>query len=95
MTIIGSARIRALSIISIMVIVVLMLLASASQATGEVTATISYRVHPGDTLWSIAQEFGPDGQDTRSIIATIERINELDGAMLQAGQVLELPDISR
>jgi nucleoid-associated protein YgaU len=92
MTTISSARFRALSIISITVIVVLLLLASASQATGEVTATVSYRVHPGDTLWSIAQTFGPDGQDVRSVIATIERMNDLDGGMLQAGQLLELPD---
>lgn len=94
MTNINSARIRALSIISITVVVVLLLLASASQATGQITETYDYRVRPGDTLWGIAGEHGPEGQDRRSVIATIERINELDGGVLQAGQVLVLPVVS-
>ena len=93
MTIATSARIRALSIISITVVVVLLLLASASHATGEVSETFDYRVKPGDTLWQIAQTHGPEGRDVRAIVATIERINGLDGAMLQAGQVIELPAI--
>ena len=91
MTITSSARIRALSIISITVMVVLLLLASASHATGTVTDTMDYRVKPGDTLWHIAEAHAPDGQDVRSAIATIERINDLDGGILQAGQVLEIP----
>ena len=91
MTITSSARIRALSIISITVVVVLLLLASASHATGTVSETVDYRVKPGDTLWHIAEEHAPAGQDVRSAIATIERINDLDGGVLQAGQVLAIP----
>ena len=91
MTITNSARIRALSIISITVVFVLLLLASASHATGEVTETFEYRVRPGDTLWHIAQEYGPDGRDTRAIVSTIERINSLDTGILQAGQLIEIP----
>jgi LysM repeat protein len=94
MTIATSARIRALSIISIAAMVVLLLLASASHATGQITDTYDYRVKPGDSLWRIAESHGPDGQDVREIVATIERINDLDGAGLQAGQVLEIPVIS-
>ena len=94
MTTATSARIRALSIISITVMVVLLLLASASHATGEVTETFDYRVKPGDTLWEIAETHGPDGRDVRAIVSTIERINNLEGAMLQAGQVIELPLVS-
>ena len=94
MTITNSARMRALSIISITVVFVLLLLASASHATGEITDTFEYRVRPGDTLWDIAREHGPHGRDVRSIVATIERINGLDGGVLQAGHVLELPIIS-
>jgi Tfp pilus assembly protein FimV len=91
MTITNSARLRALSIISITVVIVLLLLASASYATGQVTETFDYRVRPGDTLWGIAGEFGPEGQDRRAVIATIERINDLGGGVLQAGEVLEIP----
>lgn len=91
MTITNSARIRALSIISITVVVILLLLASASHATGQITGTFDYRVKPGDSLWRIAESHGPSGQDVRGIVATIERINGLDGGILQAGQVLEIP----
>ena len=88
---IASARIRALSIISITVVVVLLLLASAVQATAEPGETISYRVRGGDTLWHIAQEYGPDGADRREVVAIIERINRIDGGELTVGQVIEIP----
>lgn len=91
MTLIQSARIRALSIISITVIVVLLFLSSAVQATGQVTETADYRVKPGDTLWQIAQTHGPEDADTRRIVAVIEKINQIDGGYLQAGQVIEIP----
>ena len=91
MTLIQSARFRALSIISITVIVVLLFLSSAVQATGQVTETADYRVKPGDTLWQIAQTHGPEDADTRRIVAVIERINQIDGGNLQAGQVIEIP----
>jgi LysM repeat protein len=91
MTLIYSARIRALSIISITVIVVLLFLSSAVQATGQATETADYRVKPGDTLWQIAKTHGPEDADTRRIVAVIEKINEIDGGRLQAGQVIEIP----
>lgn len=94
MTLITSARLRALSIISIMVIVILLFLSSAVQATGQVTDTTDYRVKPGDTLWRIAQDFGPENADTRRIVNAIEKLNQIDGGVLQAGQVIEIPVVS-
>jgi Tfp pilus assembly protein FimV len=94
MTLITSARFRALSIISITVIVVLLFLSSAVQATGQVTDTREYRVKTGDTLWQIAQDFGPESADTRRIVSAIEKLNQMDGGALQAGQVIEIPIIS-
>jgi len=91
MTLITGARIRALSIISITVIVVLLFLSSAVQATGEVTETDSYRVKPGDTLWQIARTYGPQSADARRIVRAIEKLNNLDGSFLQSGQVIEIP----
>jgi len=94
MTVITSARIRALSIISITIVVVLLLLSSAVQATGQVSETAEYRVKPGDTLWQIAKTYGPQDTDVRRIVAAIERLNQIDGGYLQAGQVIEIPVIS-
>jgi len=91
MTTAQGARIRALSIISIMVVVMVLLLASASHATGQLSETLDYRVRSGDTLWQIAEDHGPDGADRRAVVATIYRINDLDGGVLQAGQVIMIP----
>ncbi len=91
MTLITSARFRALSIISITVIVVLLFLSSAVQATGHVSDTTDYRVKPGDSLWQIAQVHGPEDADTRRLVAAIEKLNQIDGGALQAGQVIEIP----
>ena len=91
MTLIASARFRALSIISITVMVVLLFLSSAVQATGQITDTTDYRVKPGDTLWQIARTYGPDNADTRRVVAAIEKLNQIDGGSLQAGQLIEIP----
>jgi len=94
MTMTTSARLRAFSIISITVIVVLLLLASAGNATNDVTDTFEYRVKSGDTLWNIAGEHGPQDVDRRRIVAVIERINDVDASTLMAGQVIEIPVVS-
>ncbi|VAV90566.1 hypothetical protein MNBD_ACTINO01-2555 [hydrothermal vent metagenome] len=94
MTTTSIARLRAFIIISVTVAAVLLLLASAGNATNEITETVQYRVQMGDTLWEIAAEQGPDGVDRRRVVATIERINDLDAATLQAGQIIEIPVMS-
>jgi nucleoid-associated protein YgaU len=88
-----STSVRALVIISTTVAAFVLLLATAVHAMsgGAAVPTIEYRVHAGDTLWSIAAETTePDG-DVRSTIAMIEATNELDGALLQVGQTLSIP----
>jgi len=91
MTRIRSAQLRALSIISITIVVVLLLLSSASQASFVVGETVPYRIKAGDTLWQIAVEYGPADRDRREIVAVIERINEIDAGALRIGQVIQIP----
>mgnify|MGYP001815097029 CR=1 FL=1 len=89
-----STSVRALVIISTTVAACVLLLATAVHAMtgGTPVATVDYRVHAGDTLWSIASEITDPGGDIRSTIATIEATNSLDGAFLQVGQTLSIPD---
>jgi Tfp pilus assembly protein FimV len=47
-------------------------------------------LRPGDTLWSIATEFAPDGIDPRSYVHALEQLNGLEGAP-RAGMQLTLP----
>jgi hypothetical protein len=44
-------------------------------------------VQPGDTLWSIATAVAPN-RDPRDEVATLQRLNHLDGVSLAIGQVL-------
>lgn len=46
-------------------------------------------VQPGETLWSIASAVAPD-VDPREVIADIQRINAIGGA-IQPGQELAIP----
>jgi len=89
-----STSVRALVVISTTVAAFVLLLATAVHAMtgGTPVATVDYRVHAGDTLWSIAAEITDPGGDVRSAVATIEAYNDLDGAFLQVGQTLSIPD---
>jgi nucleoid-associated protein YgaU len=61
-------------------------LARGSEGAG---AGQSYRVRPGDTLWSIAAR--RYGGDPRQAVWRLQRENGLSGAALTPGQVLVLP----
>jgi len=82
---------RALVMITTAAVGVLLLLSTAGQATGRVTPTVTYRVHPGDTLWRVAREHASDDVDVRDVVETIRRLNQLDGSILQIGQELQVP----
>ena len=49
----------------------------------------AYRVHPGDTLWSLAARTYRG--DPRQGVWAIQQENGLDGSALTPGQVLVLP----
>jgi LysM repeat protein len=88
-----STSARALVIISTTVAAFVLLLATAVHAMtgGDPMATVDYRVHAGDTLWSIATEsIAPDG-DVRSMISTIQELNDLPTSMIRVGEVLQVP----
>lgn len=46
-------------------------------------------VAPGETLWSIAERVAPD-RDPRTVVAGIQRLNDLPTAAVRAGQTLRL-----
>jgi nucleoid-associated protein YgaU len=47
----------------------------------------------GDTLWTIAERLSP-GADPRVVLAELVRLNHVDPAGLQVGQVLRVPAIA-
>ncbi|MGY1642300.1 LysM peptidoglycan-binding domain-containing protein [Geodermatophilus sp. SYSU D00703] len=48
-------------------------------------------VQAGDSVWSIATDFAGPDQDVRAVVDAIEELNDLDGARVVPGQVLQLP----
>lgn len=51
-------------------------------------ADTTYVVHPGDTLWSVAEQLAPRS-DPRVVVDQLAELN--GGADLRVGQVLRLP----
>ena len=84
---------RALVIISTTVAAFVLLLATAVHAmsTGAAVTTIDYRVHAGDTLWSIAREWTPPEGDVRAAVARIRDMNGLTTSNIRVGDVLVVP----
>lgn len=77
----------------IMAIILTVLVAGAVQAlkpdTPEVSRWVSYRVKPGDTLWSIVPAV--DGYDIRDMIDLVIKHNDIQATGLIAYDVIELP----
>ena len=88
-----STSARALVIISTTVAVIVLLLATAVHAmsTGDPMATADYRVHQGDTLWSIATDTIAPGEDVRGAVAAIQELNGLSTSLIEVGDVLLVP----
>lgn len=53
--------------------------------------TQAVRVHQGDTLWSLAEEYSIDGVSTRELVTWVEQANGLDSSALRPGQTLLIP----
>ncbi|MFP4698555.1 MAG: LysM peptidoglycan-binding domain-containing protein [Eubacteriales bacterium] len=55
----------------------------------ETTITIS--VQENDTLWEIASELNNGSYDNRLLVNKIKEMNNLDSAVIRAGQKLFIP----
>lgn len=53
--------------------------------------SVAITVHSGDTLWSLAREYGPEGVDIRETIDWIQRENGLSSPVLRPGQRIVVP----
>jgi LysM repeat protein len=67
--------------------IVLPLMTSANTPTTYITLI----VEEGDSLWEIAQRYKNDNIDIRQYISIIRKHNQKQEALLQPGEVLEIP----
>lgn len=63
--------------------------AFASLDGGREVVTVT--VQPGDTVWSYAEKYHPQGMDVRDYVLAVQERNGLSGGRLSAGETLELP----
>jgi nucleoid-associated protein YgaU len=84
---------RVVVLFTAIALVLILLLANAVGAAGpdEPEAFETRLVVGGDTLWDIAGEHTPPGDDVRDTIFDIRRLNDLDGSVIVPGQVLRIP----
>jgi hypothetical protein len=75
--------------LSIIATIALVLWAMFARDSGAGGPERHYRVHAGDTLWSIA--VASFGGDPREGVWELRERNGLEGTTIQPGQVLSLP----
>jgi LysM domain len=78
-------------LIAVLTLVGVVSRAGALRETAPVPASAPAQVvvAPGETLWSIAERVAPD-RDPRTVVAGIQRLNDLPTADVRAGQTLLL-----
>jgi len=68
-------------------------MAGVNDAVGDTYyETYQVQVESGDTLWSIAETYMPDNMDPRKAVRILIEENDLDGAYIYPGQVIDVPD---
>ena len=60
-----------------------------TQSIGDSQSVGGYVVRPGDTLWSVAAVFAPEGSDVRATVDALVALN--GGPQVDVGQRLVLP----
>jgi LysM domain len=90
-------RVVAATAAALLVTVVSLLLTGVAQATNDGPSSrvarqslVQVVVHPGQSLWSVAESADPD-QDPRAVIQQIIDLNSLNGDTVFAGQQLWVP----
>jgi nucleoid-associated protein YgaU len=57
----------------------------------ETPPPLLLRVEYGDSLWTIAREYGDPKRDVREVVAAIRRANGVDPGRLQPGATIAIP----
>ncbi|WP_084130036.1 LysM peptidoglycan-binding domain-containing protein [Demequina sp. NBRC 110055] len=65
--------------------------AVAGDEPGTPVAFDTYAVAPGETLWSIAADLTPAGEDVNETVFAIQELNAKSSSALRAGEQLLIP----
>ena len=87
-------KIRMFKIMVIALILVTTILSFSALSSGDKKSYDEYEevyVRPGDTLWTIAEDFYGDSVDIREAVYAIKECSDIESGMLSVGQKLLLP----
>jgi len=91
MTIRISTLTRAVVLLTAVAIVFFLLLTSGAGAGNEVRPTGMHVIVSGESLWSIAAQHTQPGEDVRTTVFDIKRMNRLEQSVIRAGDQLMVP----
>ena len=81
-----------------LVVMILMMTSLISAITGASVASSSstdqfqcVEIGSGDTIWAVAEKYGPEGTDVRKVVYDICEANDMDASELKAGQMILVP----
>jgi hypothetical protein len=92
--IVKTAKMRARRWTAVVVVAVVALIVAPqafAQGDSSHSASDTYVVSEGETLWSIAQAITPPSRDVRDTVATVKSMNLLDSADIHPGDQLLVP----
>lgn len=92
--VVKTAKMRARRWTAVLLVAVLALVVAPqafAQGGSAPSASNTYIVAEGETLWSIAQSITPASGDVRDTIVTVKSMNLLDSANIQPGDQLLVP----
>jgi LysM repeat protein len=82
-----------------MTLAIIMLISIAGTAIGaDVSESLTKPVYseivvqPGDTLWDLAVQFGPENKDTREVVFEICKVNNIAADSIIPGQTILIPE---
>lgn len=86
-----SDRMFVKEILAAVAAIVLVLAVWETAKRAEVREWTFHAVAPGDTLWSIAEEYNPDYKgDLRSLVYAMEKENGIDGDVIFVGELIKV-----
>lgn len=86
------ARKNALLVLTLTLIVGLGTIAMGAQSGREGQVFYeSVLIHPGDTIWSIAEEYKTDGEKTERMIDDILQLNGMKTTKIRSGEHILVP----
>ena len=74
----------------VIAIVIFMAADTFGKTSGEPLA--EHCVEAGDTLWSIALEYKPEGRRVDEFVYDIKKLNDLKSSVIIAGEILTIPN---